>query len=204
MKKPALIIGLIGVVAVGVIVANWYLPRHTSYGNLFDLARNKPSYKTITGYSDETYLYSCSKPIIARKMTVQSLSGPAETYIPINPDEAALYCHSTAAIENEGKIKVLQQPAVTKLLAHYNPKDVTIKALEFKYIQDPGFVDRLLPAYKGKDIGCIIILDTPGEDKVFLEDHQLDTFKEIDYATFAKELSKASAADRKTFYDNLQ
>ncbi|MBI4067444.1 hypothetical protein HY407_03600 [Candidatus Gottesmanbacteria bacterium] len=167
---------------------------------------NKKTYKEITGYSDGNYIYTCSKPIKARLEKIPGPLGAPEgkSYIPIDKEEAKLFCHSTAAIENEGKIKILQRPEVLDLISKYQYKDVTIKALEFKYIKDEGFVDRLLPAYKDKEIGCIIVLETPGEKRVYLEDEKLETFEELDYQTFLQSLDSVSDADRQLFIANLQ
>src|SRR5258708_32817463 len=101
-----------------------------------------PGYKYVMGYSDGGAIYSCSKPVKAKLTKIPSQIGDQEAkdYIPVNNDEAKLFCHSTAIIENEGKKKVLQRPEVLTLINKYQYKDVTIKALEFKYIQDKQFI----------------------------------------------------------------
>jgi hypothetical protein len=48
--------------------------------------------KNITSYSDDNYLYTCSKPLKAHK--VGKLSG---RYVPVNPVEAAKFCQITGA-----------------------------------------------------------------------------------------------------------
>lgn len=170
-----------------------------------DKAKPKqPKFKYINGYDDGTYSYLCSKPIKAKLQQVLSDIGSTESYIPVNADEAKLYCYSNAIIENKGKIKVLQKPEVEALLSHFNQKDVTIKALEFKYIEDADYVNRLLPSYQDREIGCIIIIDTPGKDMVYLEDEKLEAFEEMNYQTFSNLLNQASPADRQLFYDNLK
>jgi hypothetical protein len=106
-------------------------------------------------------------------------------------------------LENDGKVTVLQKPEVQTLIGKYNVGEVQLKALKFSYIQDKGFMERLLPIFKGKDIGCIIILKTPEVSKVYVEDENLQTFEELDYQTFNQYLNKASTADRQLFLDNL-
>lgn len=165
----------------------------------------QPVYKDITSYGDGSYGYQCSRPIKAKLQRSNNGDIPdALVYRPVDPDEARLFCHATSAIEFKGIIKVLQKPEVLALISKYKFKDVSIKALEFKYIQDKDYVHRLLPAYQNREIGCIILLDTPGEDKVYLEDERLNTFEAMDYATFARGLEQISPADRKLFYDNLK
>ncbi len=163
-----------------------------------------PKTKEITSYGDGTWFYECSKPIKARLVDSRSRAPESSYYLPVDQDEARLFCHSAGAIEYKGKLKVLQKPEVLALVKKYPYKDVTIKALEFKYIQDKQYVHRLLPAYSDQEIGCIIVLDTPGEDKVYLENEELNTFRELDYQTFARNLEQVSQADRQTFYDNLK
>lgn len=163
----------------------------------------KPSYIELDKYNIEgTGGYECSKSIQLVSNTL-NLEGQYVDYKPLNIDEANLFCHMTYVIEYKGKIKVLQKPEVIKLIEQYPYKDVSIKALEFKYIQDKEFVHRLLPMYANKEIGCIIVLDTPGEDKVYLEDEDLETFEEFDYQTFANLLKQVSSDDRSLFYNNL-
>ncbi len=161
-------------------------------------------YKTASSY----YVsglggYQCSRPIRLKSDTVNR-KGEAQEFIPVDPAEAKLLCHMTSAEEYEGKIKVLQKPDVISLISQYEYKDMSIKALEFKYIKDTDYVHRLLPGYKNEEIGCIIVLDTPGQDKVYLEDEELETFEELDYKTFVGYLEQVSPADRKLFYDNLK
>ena len=154
-------------------------------------------------YISGTGGYECSRPIKLVSNTVDK-QGEALDFNPVDESEAKLFCHMTSAEEYKGKIKVLQKPEVIKLIAQYRYKDVSIKALEFKYIQDKEYVHRLLPDYKDKEIGCIILLITPGVDKVYLEDENLNTFDELDYQTFAHYLDRVSPADKKLFYDNLK
>ena len=131
-------------------------------------------------------------------------NGDPVDYQPVNKDEASLFCRMTSAIEYKGILKVLQKPEALNLISKYKYQDVNIKALEFKYIKDADFVHRLLPAFKDRKIGCIIVLDTPGVDKVYLEDESLDTFEELDYQTFANYLEQATPADREMFHSNLR
>jgi len=164
----------------------------------------QPKYKEASSYSVAgTGGYECSRSIKLVSNTTDK-DGDYVAFNPVDESEAMLFCHMTYAEEYKGKIKVLQKPEVLNLIGKYQYKDVSIKALEFKYIQDKDFVHRLLPAYKDKEIGCIILLDTPGEDKVYLEDEELETFEELDYHTFAQYLEQVSPADRQLFYDNLK
>ncbi len=162
----------------------------------------------VTSYNDASYFYNCSRPI--RVKVVKDLGiplsggGTGGGYVPVDASEAKLFCHTTAAIENEGKIKVLQRSEVIELISHYTYKDVSIKALEFKYIEDKEYVHRLLPEYQDREIGCIIVLETPNEKRVYLEDEDLETFEELDYQTFAQYLNQVSEADRKLFVGNLR
>jgi hypothetical protein len=137
---------------------------------------------------------------------VPPIPGQLSDIKPLDPLEAKKNCTLTSTaipIENDGKITVLQKPEVQALLSHYRYVDVQLKALKFSYIQDKGFMERLLPLYKGRDIGCIIVLTTPGESRVYIEDEKLQTFEELDFKTFSDYLNKASPADRQLFLENL-
>jgi hypothetical protein len=165
---------------------------------------DKPSYKTESSYFIEgTGGYECSKPVKLVSNTVDS-KGTYVNYQPVDESEAGVLCHMTSAIEFKGKLKILQKPEVIQLITKYHYKGVTIKAVEFKYIKDKDFVHRLLPAYKDREIGCIIVLKTPNEERVYLEDENLDTFEEMDYRTFEQSLNSVSPADRQTFLENLK
>lgn len=164
---------------------------------------NKPIYKEVMGYGNVGGYYSCSKPIKLVSHRI-NLKRQATDFSPVDKEEAQLFCHMTAAIEYKGKLTVLQKPEVLQLISKYSYKDVHIKALEFKYIQDKDFVNRLLPTYKGREIGCIIVLETPNEKKVYLEDEKLNTFEELDYQTFERFLNSISPIDRQTFIENLK
>ncbi len=140
--------------------------------------------------------YACSRPI---KVHVEN--GQER---PVDPDEAKLLCHMTSAEEYKGKITVLQRPEVIELMSRYQYKEVSIKALEFKYIEDKEYVHRLLPSYKDREIGCIIILQTPNEKLVYLEDETLETFEQMDSIAFDGLIAQSNPADQKLFYDNLR
>jgi len=160
-----------------------------------------------TRYVDERdHIYECSRPIKLQKRgrAATMLGGERTVYLPVDTDEANLFCHDVAIIEYKGKLTVLQKREVLDLIGKYQYKDVTIKALEFKYIQDKEFVNRLLPQYRDREIGCIIILETPKEKLVFLEDENLETFEQMDYKLFDKQLDRISPADRQIFLDNLR
>ena len=160
----------------------------------------------VTSYFDGTYGYDCSRSIRVThgKAQGQRVGSVVDVQIPVDPNEAKLFCHSTYVIENEGKIKVLQRPEVLELISHYAYKDVSIKALEFEYIEDKNLVHRLLPTYADREIGCIIILETPNEKLVYLENEDLETFEQLDYQTFDGFLGAVSEADRQLFLENLQ
>jgi hypothetical protein len=196
-KKWLIIFALMAIIGLGVglILSRQKSPPDSS----------KSLFKDVMSYSDGSAIYSCSKPIRAKltKIPSQIDGQEAEDYIPVNIDEAKLFCHSTAVIENEGKKKVLQRPEVLALINKYQYKDVGIKALEFKYIQDKQFINRLLPSKKDENIGCIIILETPGEKRVYLENDKLETIEETNYQIFSQNLDRVSPEDKKLFLDNL-
>lgn len=167
------------------------------------IVSDTPQYKEITSYDTNTGGYECSKPIKAASTTINKFTGEAYHFTPVDQDEANLFCHTTFVIEYKGKLTVLQKPEVISLINKYPYKDVSIKALEFKYIEDKEFVHRLLPTYKDREIGCIILLETPNEKKVYLENEQLETFEELDYQEFESYLENISEEDRQLFLVNL-
>lgn len=216
MKKKLLFSSAIAILIVAGLCA-WMLSHHNSSSSEYSCAQllgecKDPDRKHTSNsqykedsvyYINGTGSYACSRPIKLVSNTVD-LEGEAVDFNPVDESEAKLFCHMTSAEEYKGKIKVLQKPEVIKLIAQYRYKDVSIKALEFKYIQDKEYVHRLLPDYQDKKIGCIILLVTPGGDKVYLEDENLNTFDELDYQTFVHYLDRVNPADKKLFYDNLK
>ena len=147
--------------------------------------------------------YECSRPVNLSSNTINK-KGEYVDYQPVNTAEGNLFCQLTLAEDHKGKIEILQKPEVIKLIAKYAYQDVSVKALEIKYIEDKDYIHRLLPDYNNKQVGSIILLSTPGEDKVYLEDEKFENIVEIDYQTFIQNLEKVSSADRKMFYDNLK
>lgn len=177
-------------------------------------AKPKETIKEVTGYSDGTFFYSCARPIKAKLQSIPVPVGapPQESYVPVDPAEAKLYCYSTAAIENEGKIKILQRSEVLEMIHPYDYADVSVKALEFQRVKgftsDTVFAEwfaRYLERGDGRqrEIGCIIVVETPDPKKVYLEDEKLEVFEELDYAVFEHYLRSVNATDRKLFLDNL-
>ncbi|MDO8497586.1 MAG: hypothetical protein Q7S61_03510 [bacterium] len=207
-KKIIVMLVLIAVLVVSGIVTYQYLNRYTNCGPGGCPDRtlrhtDKPDYKELSGYGTDSGGFECSKPI---RMVSYTLNKKHEyvNFLPADPEEARVFCHMTYAIEYKGKITVLQKPEVLDLISKYKYKDVSIKALKFELIKSEGFVDRLLPQYKGREIGCIIILETPNEKMVFLEDENLETFEQMDYKLFDQQLDKVSLADKQLFLENLR
>ncbi len=197
----AAIIALVGIYLLFIVRAS-----NCSPGGCADVTlrkTNKPKYELMSGYSDGSRGYQCSKPI---KMVSNTITKIQEytNFRPVDPEEARVFCHATSVIEYKGKLTVLQRPEVLELISKYEYKDINIKALEFKYIEDKNFINRILPAFMNKEIGCIIIVETPNEKKVYLEDEELETFEEIDYKVFESNFAEVSVADRQLFLDNLK
>ena len=193
MNKKVIVL----IILVGIVLAGWVAYRY--YGI---------TSKYVTEYSTGDAGYACSKPIKVqgqRKLVQQQRGSNWETlYLPVDPDEAKLFCHGTWIEEYKGKLTVLQKLEVLDIIRKYPYKDVSIKALEFALIKNEGFVDRLLPQYKDREIGCIIILETPNEKMVFLEDENLETFEQMDYKLVHKQLDQVSPADKQLFLENLR
>ena len=208
-KKIIIIIALIAAVLVVSGIATYqYLNRYTDCGPGGCPDRSlqhtdKPDYKEQSGYGTDAGGFECSKPI---RMVSYTLNKKNEyvNFLPVDPEEARVFCHMTYAIEYKGKITVLQKPEVLSLIRKYQYKDVSIKALEFALIKNEGFVDRLLPQYKDREIGCIILLETPNEKMVFLEDEDLETFEQMDYKLFDQQLDQVSPEDKQLFLENLR
>ncbi len=211
-KKTVLISGL--VLCIAIIGLVFVIQKITAYNRLLYCGpggcpdptlrhTDKPQYKEKDGYGTDSGGFACSKPIRMISNTLDK-NGEYVSFQPVDQEEARVFCHMTSAIEYKGKLKVLQKPEVLALISKYQYKDVSIKALEFKYIEDKDFVHRLLPVYKDREIGCIIVLETPGEKKVYLEDEKLDTFEELNYKTFEEDLGSVGEKDRRLFTENLK
>ncbi len=204
MKKK-----IIALIVMAVVLSVGFFSYYGYTPNNITSVITQPQFKDATSYDTGNSGYECSKPIRLQRQRelVGHMGGNSNyeyLYLPVNSDEANLFCHGTWVEEYKGKLTVLQKPEVLALIGKYQYKDVSIKAIEFKYIEDKDFVYRLLPAYKNKEIGCIIVLETPGEKKVYLEDDKLQTFEELDYKIFEKSLLSVSESDRKLFEDNLK
>ncbi len=210
-KKNIIIIFVVSLLVIeAIILVNQYIlslrTRNCGPGGCPDITLKQtyiPQYKELTSYGNGSGGYECSKPI---KMVSNTLNkdGQYVSFRPVDENEARVFCHMTYAIEYKGKLKVLQKTEVLEMISRYSYKDVSVKALEFKYIEDKAFVNRLLPQYANTEIGCIIVVETPNEKKVYLEDEELETFEQMDYKVFDNNLSKVSESDRKLFEENLK
>ena len=205
--KKLLLIGLLAVLAVVLaLIANYLRSRcvPTPAGCPDPTLKHTAisQYKYATSYGDGSGGYVCSRPIKLVSNTID-IKGNSVSFYPVDAAEAKLFCHMTYVIEYKGKIKILQRPEVLDLIGKYEYKDVSIKALEFDLIQDKDFVNRLLPKYRGREIGCIIILETPNEKLVYLEDENLETFERLNYELFEKSLKALNNADRELFLSSL-
>ena len=201
MKKYLLILVILVVGVISIIYI--YRP------NIF-LFWKTATVQEVTRYANKTGDYNCSQPI--KVISLPNLDYnpnrrpfPSSKYYsdPVNPDEAKLFCRPFLFLESEGILKILQRPEVLQLISKYQYQDVSVKALKFELIKDHDFVNRLLPTYKNREIGCIIVVETPGEKKVYLEDEKLQAFEELSYDTFNKYLNAVSSDDRQLFIENL-
>ena len=201
MKKRSVALPIL----VGILVAGWFA--YSYYGHA-PTRTAEPEFKEVTEYSTGGAGYACSRPIKVqrqRQLVQHQLGSAWETlYLPVDADEARLFCHGTWIEEYRGKITVLQKPEVLDLISRYPYKDVSIKALDFELINSDGFVARLLPQYKAREIGCIIILETPNEKMIFLEDANLETFEQMGYESFQQQLDLVSPSDKQLFLENLR
>ena len=197
------------IVLAAILLVGWLAYRYYGYTAKSVIENiTEPEFKEVTEYSTGGAGHACSKPIKVqrqRKLVQHMLGSNWETlYLPVNPDEAKLFCHGTWIEEYKGKITVLQKPEVLALISRYQYKDGSIKALEFELLHSEGFADRLLPQYKGGEIGCVIVLETPNEKMVLLEDENLETFEQMDYKLFDKQLDQVNPADKQLFLENLR
>jgi hypothetical protein len=211
LSKLLLPLTLVGFIAIATVSALVLFEAEKAPSS----TNSNPPTRYITSYSDGAFLYNCSRPIRA---TLQNIPGrPSklldESYVPSDPAEAKLFCYSTAAIENEGKVKILQRSEVLKMIRPYAYQDVSVKALEFGKVK--GFTsDKVFAQWfaqylersdgRKREVGCIIVVETPGPKKVYLEDEKLEIFEEMDYAVFEHYLTRVNSADRRLFLDNLK
>ncbi len=125
------------------------------------------------------------------------------------PQDFPYSCQSTnppgvcVQIEDEGKVKVAQREEIKALVRQYGRKGVIIRALEFEDVNDKDFLKRLLgPNYI--ELGCIIYVEYPGGQYVYLEDEELEVINRLKGSQFDDWMASASKEDRKKFYSNLQ
>ena len=213
--KIGVVVALIVIISGAVVWLIKYRPNiifhPKDYNATISTVEDVNGYYGADNETGKVGFFTCSKPIQAKVTrtiypTGMTVSPNVPSIEPLDSAQTKMYCKLTSEglpLENEGKITVLQRLDVQRLISEYNYKDVHLKALKFDYIEDKGFLYRLLPIYKGRDIGCIIVLETPGFSKVYIEDEKLQTFEELDYNTFSNYLSQASSSDRQLFLDNL-
>lgn len=141
---------------------------------LIALAVNKQQEKQVENYPDQ-YPYTCN----------------------LNNSEPGC-----AVIEDAGKVKVAQRDEVKSLVRQYGRKGVIIRALEFEDVNDKDFLKRLL-GDNYVELGCIIYVEYPSGQYVYLEDEKLDVISRLDGSQFEQWLQSASKEDREKFYSNL-
>lgn len=105
-------------------------------------------------------------------------------------------------IEDAGKVKVAQREEVKSLVKQYGRKGVIIKALEFEDVNDKNFLKRLL-GDNYIELGCIIYVEYPGGQYVYLENEELEVINRLEGYQFDSWLLSASKEDREKFYSNL-
>lgn len=106
-----------------------------------------------------------------------------------------------AVIEDHAKIDVAKMPHTQWLVQNFGSDAVTVRALAYAYISDSDYVARLLgEEYRG--IHCIVFVDWPGGQHVFLEmDHH--SYQYFSQQEFEELITNASTSDRELLYKNL-
>ena len=104
---------------------------------------------------------------------------------------------------SKSRLAILQKPEIAELISRYPVNEVQIKSLHFNNIEDPFFVYRLLPQYPEHDIKSLVLIETPEEKVVFLDDSESESFIKTDYQLLKENLDSLSENDRKMFTENL-
>ena len=106
-------------------------------------------------------------------------------------------------IEEKGKVYVEKRVEVQNLYQKYGERNVSVKALDIKLVQDISFIKQLDPKFENKT-GCIIVVQAGNEGYVYQEDKDLNV---LYFQTLAEFKEKTKNLDQKLlekFYSSLK
>lgn len=109
----------------------------------------------------------------------------------------------TGNYDFKSRIAILQKPEVTEVIGRYPFNKVKVKSLHLQDIEDPFFIHRLLPQYSEHEINSLVLIETPNEKLVFLDDKETESFIRLDYQLLKKNLDSLTVKDLEIFNKNL-
>lgn len=202
MKHKKLLLLSATIIAIGGAAVAYYAANRTTS------PPEHPQTKLGRSYQDGAYIYSCSRDIelysTGNANPESELGGPV--YLPVDQDEAKLYCRQQAVIEYRAVLGVLELPQTQSLIKKYGNQKVSVKALTSELIKDKSYTSRILPAHASLDYHCIIVVTTPKEKLYFLETGHSPNYQytHVPQVEFEGYLAMASAKDQEKFWSSLR
>lgn len=113
------------------------------------------------------------------------------------------YC--AVIIEYHAAIEVYEMPGIKAEIDTYSTDEAWVSPLNYAYVEDKDFINRILPLYTDINIHCIIRVHLPNGDRFFLEDGDVEHhFIEVSEQDFLTSLNQASKDDVETFWSNFR
>jgi len=199
--------GLVGIfIAVLVIVsvgsAGWFVLNQNEENTA--VLDPKPDSNSLSSFESQEVGYECSREIQGNWTIIKGQLGQDKwTFIPDDPKEVEKYCRSTYAIEYHAVLDILKRQDVIEVIDKYDSSLAWVKVLNYEYIQDKDYIDKILPDYSDVDIHCVVVVHSPEGDRFFLEKGEHD-YIEVPSDEFLSSLNSASDEDVNTFWLNLR
>lgn len=203
IKYKLLIYIVCALLVIGLIYIVWHYQPMSSTDN-----NNNPTYTKEDKFLLNEIFYECSRPIGGRWIPakVGQAREDGEYFEPKSQEDLEKYCRMTAIIEYHAVLDILKMEDVDDVISKYPSTEAWVKVLNYQYIQDENYVDRILPDYKDIDIECIVVVHSPDGTRFFLEDitggkHE---YLEVESEEFLASLNNSDLEDVNTFWLNLR
>ena len=100
---------------------------------------------------------------------------------------------------------IYNRPDVKPIMKKYSRAFAWVKPLNYKYIEDKEYLDRILPGYSELNIHCIVVAHSPEGTRFFLEDGDIHhNYIEVSSEKFLESLNNAPDEDVNNFWLGLR
>ncbi len=172
---------------------------------------DKPTSNSESNFLLDEIYYDCSQPVRGKWIaaSVGQFASPGYYFQPTNQEEFKKYCRMGAVIEYRAVLDILRRDDVHSDISKYNTTEAWVRALGHKYINDKGYIDRILPGYSDVKIDCVIVVHTPERTRFFIENgekhesHDDHHYIEVPAGEFLDSLNKAPESDITAFWLGL-